>query len=65
MRDWELWNTATIAEKTGYTRRYVEERIVARPDFPTAIRATGESAKPRWVAAEVIAWFEGRREQAA
>jgi predicted DNA-binding transcriptional regulator AlpA len=60
---WELWNTAAIAERTGYSRRYVEEKIVARPDFPTPIRATG--GKPRWVAAEVVSWFEARREQAA
>lgn len=61
---WELWNTAAIAERTGYTRRYVEEKIVPRPDFPEPIRATGEGAKPRWVASEVMAWFESRREGA-
>lgn len=63
--NWELWNTAAIAERTCLTRKYVEEKIVSRPDFPAPIRATGENARPRWVASEVIAWFEGRREQAA
>lgn len=62
---WELWNTAAIAERTPYTRRYIEEKIVSRPDFPAPIRATGDGARPCWVAAEVIAWFEARREQAA
>jgi predicted DNA-binding transcriptional regulator AlpA len=62
--NWELWNIAAIAERTGYKRRAVE-KIVARPDFPMPIRATGDDARPRWVAAEVIAWFEGRRQQAA
>lgn len=62
---WELWDTSTIAERTAYTRRYVEEKIVAQPDFPSPIRATGEGGKPRWIAAEVMAWFEARRQQAA
>jgi predicted DNA-binding transcriptional regulator AlpA len=61
---WELWNISTIAERTGYKRRAVE-RIVSMPDFPAPIRATGDDARPRWVASEVMAWFEGRREQAA
>lgn len=58
---WELWNTVEIAERTGYTRRYVEEKIVSRPDFPAPIRATGDDARPRWVASEVVAWFQARR----
>lgn len=58
---WELWDTAKIAELTGYGRRYVQNRVVTQPDFPVAIRATGDEAKPRWVASEVVAWFERRR----
>lgn len=61
---WELWNTDEIATRTCYTRKYVEEKIVSRPDFPQPIRATGEEARPRWVASEVIAWFEARRQAA-
>lgn len=61
MDRWELWDTERIAERTGYQRRYVQNRIITKPDFPVPIRATGDDAKPRWVAAEVIAWFEGRR----
>lgn len=60
---WELWDTTTIAERLKYTRRYVEEKIVARPDFPQPIRLF-ETAKPRWVASEVIAWAEARRQAA-
>lgn len=61
--NWQLWTIAAIAERTGYKRRAVE-KIVARPDFPPPIRATGDDARPRWVAAEVIAWFESRRQAA-
>lgn len=32
--NWQLWDTGEIAERTCYTRKYVEERIVSRPDFP-------------------------------
>lgn len=53
---WELWNTAEIAERTGYTRRYVEEKIVARPDFPVPICVAGVG-RPRWESSEVQAWF--------
>lgn len=60
---WELWSIATIAERTGYKRRAVE-KIVTLPDFPAPIRATGENARPRWVAAQVMAWFEGRQQAA-
>jgi predicted DNA-binding transcriptional regulator AlpA len=60
---WELWDTSTIAERTTYTRKYVEERFVARPDFPAPIRVDG--GRPRWIASEVMAWFEQFRQQAA
>lgn len=58
---WELWSTKIIAERVGLTRRYVEEKIVAHPDFPTPIRAGGVG-RPRWVASEVQEWFERWRE---
>lgn len=61
---WELWNIATICERTGLKRRSIE-KIVARPDFPMPIRPTGDDARPRWVASEVVSWFEGRRQQVA
>jgi predicted DNA-binding transcriptional regulator AlpA len=58
--EWKLWSTTTIAERTDYTRRYVEENIVAHPDFPAPIRIL-ENGKPRWLASEVIAFLESRR----
>ena len=58
---WELWSTKIIAERVGLTRRYVEEKIVARPDFPEPIKIAGVG-RPRWVAAEVQAWVEQWRQ---
>lgn len=60
---WELWDTTTIAERTTYTRKYVEEQFIARPDFPAPIRVGG-TGRPRWVASEVMAWFEAQRRAA-
>lgn len=57
---WELWDTATIAERTCYSRKYVEERIVTRPDFPAPF-TVGGTGRPRWSASEVMAWFESQR----
>jgi predicted DNA-binding transcriptional regulator AlpA len=64
MRDWELWDTSTIAEKFKRTRKYVEEKIVSLPDFPAPVRLTGGSARPLWVASDVISWAESRRQAA-
>jgi predicted DNA-binding transcriptional regulator AlpA len=60
---WELWDTATIADRTCYTRKYVEERIVSRPDFPAPINVGG-NGRPRWVASQVMAWFEAQQRAA-
>ena len=60
---WELWDTATIAERTCYTRKYVEEHVVCKPDFPAPIKIGGVG-RPRWVASEVMAWWESQRQAA-
>lgn len=57
MTTWELWDTGTIAERTCYSRKYIEERVVAHPEFPEPIRVEGVG-RPRWLASEVQAWFE-------
>ena len=56
-----LWSMTEIAEYSGYGRGYVEQDIITQPGFPKPVRATGPNAKPRWVCAEVIDWFKGRR----
>lgn len=63
MNAWELWDTTTIAERFKLTRKYVEERVVSQPTFPTPIPLT-ENGKPRWIAAEVIEWVQARRQAA-
>jgi predicted DNA-binding transcriptional regulator AlpA len=61
---WELWDTSTMADRFKRTRKYVEEKIVSQPDFPAPVRLTGDGARPLWVASEVIAWAESRRQAA-
>jgi predicted DNA-binding transcriptional regulator AlpA len=60
---WELWDTETIAERTCYSRKYVEEKVVSKPDFPQPIRLGG-IGRPRWVASAVMAWFEAQQRAA-
>lgn len=60
---WELWDTTTIAERFKRTRKYVEERIVAQPTFPAPVSVT-DGGRPLWIASEVIAWVEARRQAA-
>ena len=52
----EAWDTQTIADRLCYTRKYVDEQIVTRPDFPLP-RRVGGVGRPRWDAAEVTAWW--------
>lgn len=63
MNDWACWNTSTIADRLGFTRKYVEERIVSHPTFPVPLEIT-DGGRPRWIASEVIAWAEARRRAA-
>ncbi len=51
----EFLNTASIAELLGYTRKYVTERIVTRPDFPKPRIAVSRQCR-RWAVADVMAW---------
>ncbi len=48
-------DTAKIAELLGYTRKYVTERIVTRPDFP---RPKIQTSRQRrfWAQDEVLQW---------
>lgn len=57
-----LWSMAEVAEYSRYSATQVR-RIVAQPDFPTAIRVYA-GAHPRWKAGEVMEYFEAKREAA-
>jgi hypothetical protein len=62
-----------IAQMIGgkTTARQVRERIVCRPDFPTALRIDGVGrngqgmSNPRWRADEVARWLNAERERNA
>lgn len=57
----DKWLDATgVAECLGYALKYVQDRIVVRPDFPAAMRLDGKG-HPRWLRSEVMAW--ARRHQ--
>lgn len=59
----ELWGFDEIAAYAKFERNYVVNVITALPDFPKAIRVLGEGrGHPRYVASEVMTWFEGRKE---
>ena len=60
-REKRLWSIATIAAYVELEPSYVAQEIVCQPDFPKAIRWK-DGAKPRWIAGEVISWFESRKE---
>jgi predicted DNA-binding transcriptional regulator AlpA len=51
----ETIDTAKIAEMLGYTRKYVTEKIVTRPDFPKPRIAVSRQCR-RWAAEDVLAW---------
>lgn len=55
-----LWSLATIAEYSELSVSHVAQVIAARPDFPKPVRPCG-TGKPRWVAGEVVRWFESWR----
>lgn len=55
-----LWGYDQIAEYSGYSLSTLQQRICCLPDFPKRIQAL-PGAQPRWVAGEVMAWFEGCR----
>jgi len=59
--DIDLWSAAEIAAWLKVGTDQVLERYAPLPDFPKAIRLPtpdGGRGRPRWKAAEVIAWAE-------
>jgi predicted DNA-binding transcriptional regulator AlpA len=56
----ELWGYDEITAYCKFKRNYVVNTITARADFPRACKVGGVG-QPRWVAAEVMAWWESQR----
>lgn len=59
----ELWGYDEIAAYSKFERNYVVNVIAAKPDFPKPIRAVNARSHPRYIANEVMAWFEGKQER--
>ena len=60
----ELWNTSDIARYMRLSTSSVQSRIVARQDFPRAVRIPTENGLGgrRWYAKEVKHWLANNRE---
>lgn len=57
----ELWSYDEIAAYSKFERNYVQNVICLQPGFPKAIRPVTEKGHPRYIANEVMAWFEGKK----
>lgn len=58
----ELWGYDEIAAYSKLARNYVANVVVLQAKFPRPIRAVNEASHPRYVAGEVMDWFESRKE---
>lgn len=59
-----LIDTAYIADRLGYEREYVTDRVVKREDFPApAFRLNRKAVK--WNLADFEAWLEAQANRAA
>ena len=62
----DLWDVKTIAAYLKRDPDVTRERVCCLPGFPAAIRlpnTRGQTMRPLWKAAEVIAWAESFRER--
>lgn len=57
----DLWGFDEIAAYAKFERNYVANFVTAQPDFPRPIRLA-QKGHPRYIASEVMAWFEGKQE---
>jgi predicted DNA-binding transcriptional regulator AlpA len=58
----ELWGYDEIAAYSKYERNTIVNEIVIRADFPKPIRIGGPKGHPRFIASQVMAWFEKHQE---
>ena len=60
----ELWNAEDIAHYMRLSRSSVQSRVIARKDFPRAVRIPTENGLGgrRWYAKEVKDWIKKNRE---
>lgn len=58
----ELIPAKEVSKILGLKPRYVAEKLVHRPDFPTAYRILGGMRK--WDRAQILEWLETQKEAA-
>lgn len=56
------WSFAHIALWSGYEYNYVVNVWSVRPDFPKPIRVSGPGGQPRYIAGDVMDWFDSHQE---
>lgn len=57
-------DTAYIAERLGFSREYVTDRVVKREDFPAPILKLSQKAV-KWSLSDFEAWLEAQANRAA
>ena len=57
----KLWDATAVADYFGLSSSATYRPILCKPDFPLPIKIVGGCK--RWVAGEVMAWAETKREK--
>lgn len=57
-----LWTPEQIAAYLNISSRTAREKVICRPDFPSAIRLTEDAKGRRWQPEEVIEWAKRQRD---
>lgn len=60
----DLIDTAYIAQRLGFEREYVTDRVVKREDFPAPFLKLSQKAV-KWKLADFEAWLEAQANRAA
>lgn len=56
------WSFAHFALWAGYEYNYVVNALSVKPDFPKPIRIGGPKGHPRFVAGDLMDWFDRHQE---
>lgn len=56
-----LWSFAQIVLYSNFKYNYVVNFLSVQPDFPKPVRIGGKG-QPRYIAGDVMAWFESHRD---
>lgn len=56
------WSFAHISLWMGYEYNYVVNVLSVREDFPKPIRVGGARGQPRYIAGEIMRWFDSHQD---